>query len=331
MNQKKRHHFIPKAYMNSFCNSSGRVFVYRKDGDGTPLRVAPDATQFRGYYYSQPKPDGGTDNNTLEDFFCEYEGAWPPLVKRLEARENINDSLLPLFDFMALQRARVPACRDAVERAMAATVKSLAKQMYNDGKLPPLPAGSESLLDHVEVSIDPHQSIHVMAAIIEGVAKIVDSVGWAVVHNNTSVPFLTSDNPVIWYDPSLSFEQQRPYSIKPDGPVVVQFPISPNLLLMGATDYRANFVSHGLLHTDIDSEEWVECVNAQACRFGYEAVISNMDSQAGLIAAFADISPVHVASSVTVDGRNALLHSMVFGKRSKKPKWKDKAKAESKK
>ncbi|MFV0926498.1 DUF4238 domain-containing protein [Pseudomonas palmensis] len=89
MNQKKRHHFIPKAYMNSFCDEAGRVFVYRKDGDGKPLRVVPNATQFQGYYYSQPTPDGGTDNNKLEDLFCEYEGAWPPLVKRLEGWSEV--------------------------------------------------------------------------------------------------------------------------------------------------------------------------------------------------------------------------------------------------
>lgn len=331
MDQKKRHHFVPKAYMNPFCNKSGRVLVYRKDGDGKPLPVVPNETQHQRYYYSQPKPDGGMDNNTLENLFGDLEGAWPPLVERIEAREDVNDSLEVLFNFMALQRARVPACRDAVELMLAATVKNLAKQMHQDGQLPPLPEGCENLLDELEVSIDPHQSIHAMVVIIKGVIEMVDSVGWVVFHNNTNTPFLTSDNPVAWFDPSLSFSQQKPYSINPDGPVIVQFPISPKLLLIGATEYRANFVSHGLTYGDIDSEEWVECVNAQTCRFGYEAVISNTESQSDLIASFADISPVHVSRSVTVDGSDALLHTIEFGSRLKKPKWQKEAQVDSKK
>ena len=324
MNQKKRHHFIPKAYMNSFCNEAGRVLVYRKDGNGKPLPVIPDATQFQGYYYSQPKPEGGMDNNKLEDFFCGFEGEWPPIVKRLEARENINDSLESLFNFMALQRARVPACRDAVELVLAATVKTLAKKMYRDGKLPRLPKGSENLLDKMEISIDPHQSIHAMVSIIKGIGQIIDSVGWVVFHNNTSRPFLTSDNPVAWFDSSLPFSQQKPYTINPSGPMVVQFPISPKILLIGASEYRENFIRQGLVHADTNSDEWVEHVNAQTCRFGYEAVISNTESQAELIAEFSDISPVHVSDSVTIKNASAIFHSFEFGSRRKKSKWKEK-------
>lgn len=264
------------------------------------------------------------DNNKLEDFFCGFEGEWPPIVKRLEARENINDSLESLFNFMALQRARVPACRDAVELVLAATVKTLAKKMYLDGKLPALPKGSENLLDKMEISIDPHQSIHAMVSIIKGIGQIIDSVGWVVFHNNTSRPFLTSDNPVAWFDSSLPFSQQKPYTINPSGPMVVQFPISPKILLIGASEYRANFIRQGLVHADTSSDEWVEHVNAQTCRFGYEAVISNTESQSELIAEFSDISPVHVSDSVTIKNASAIFHSFEFGSRRKKSKWKEK-------
>lgn len=307
--------------MNSFCNEAGRVLVYRKDGNGQPLSVRPDATQFQGYYYSQPKLDGGTDNNKLEDFFCEFEGEWPPIVKRLEAREDINNSLESLFNFMALQRARVPACRDAVELALAATVKSVAKKMYRDGKFPALPKGSENLIDEMQISIDPHQSIHAMASIIKSIGKIIDSVGWVVFHNNTNRPFLTSDNPVVWFDSSLPFSQQKPYTINPLGPILVQFPISPKILLIGASEYRENFLHHGLVHTDTSSDKWIEHVNAQTCRFGYEAVISNTESQTELIAEFSDISPVHASISVMINNTSALFHSFEFGHRRKKSKW----------
>lgn len=69
--QKKRHHFVPKAYLKAFTNQRGQVFVYRKDNPGRALPAKPDATQFERYYYTQPLPEGGQDNNTLEDIFGE--------------------------------------------------------------------------------------------------------------------------------------------------------------------------------------------------------------------------------------------------------------------
>jgi hypothetical protein len=42
----------------------------------------------------------------------------------LHRRENVNDRLQNIFQFMALQRARVPASRDAVESVLAVTIKT---------------------------------------------------------------------------------------------------------------------------------------------------------------------------------------------------------------
>jgi hypothetical protein len=73
---KKRHHFVPKAYLRSFVDARGRVFVYRKDEPVKVLEVDPDATGFERYYYSQPTPEGSFDHNTLEDLFSNLERLW---------------------------------------------------------------------------------------------------------------------------------------------------------------------------------------------------------------------------------------------------------------
>src|SRR5436190_247592 len=121
---KKRHHYVPKAYLKFFCAEDGKLHVYLKDDAGRSFQQAPDATAFHKYYYSQPLPEGGKDHDTLEDFFSALETKWPPLVERMQKRENVNDALDDIFQFVALQRARVPALRDAAERMAAATLKS---------------------------------------------------------------------------------------------------------------------------------------------------------------------------------------------------------------
>ncbi|MGX9718262.1 DUF4238 domain-containing protein [Janthinobacterium lividum] len=322
MQQTKRHHYVPKAYLKGFSDQRGRVLVYRKDGPATPLHLAPDATQFRRYYYSQPTPDGGQDNNKLEQFFSEVESDWPATIAKLYGRENANDRIENIMQFMSLQRVRVPAARDVAEAVLAQTVKDTLAMMLAEGKLPKLPPGLEDLPNRVQVSIDPHRSIHAMVAMLQGMEKLCTMVGFAVIHNATTRPFLTSDNPVLWFDPSLPFDKQRPYTINPDGgAILLFFPLSPTLVLVGSTEYNETYKRHGLLHSDAPDESWVDLVNEQVCRFAYEAVIAQSAGQEELIAKYVDVSPIHESVVLPVTTGAATLHSLAFGPRVAKPKW----------
>jgi len=227
-----------------------------------------------------------------------------------------------IFEFMALQRVRVPAARDAAEAMLAQTVKATMKLMLANGSLPPPPPGLSDIENQVQVSIDPHQSIHAMAAMMKGMATLYSMLGFSAVHNATTRPFLTSDNPVLWFDPSVPFGAQRPYTINPNGgPVFFFFPVSPKLALVGSPEYKETFDRHGLLPSDAPNEVWVEMMNVQVCRFAYEAVIASDTSQAEMIAEFANVSPVLEADSIQVDTGMASISRMAFGSRQPKPKW----------
>lgn len=71
---KKRHHFVPIAYLRYFCDDGGKLRVYIKDNPKKMIHQSPESVAFHKYYYSQPLQDGGRDNNTLEDVFSSVEG-----------------------------------------------------------------------------------------------------------------------------------------------------------------------------------------------------------------------------------------------------------------
>lgn len=323
MQQTKRHHFVPKAYLKAFCDQRGQLLVYRKDEPHKAFRSTPDATQFHSYYYSQPTPEGARDNNKLEAFFSAIESKWPATVAKLQAREDVNDRLENIFEFMALQRVRVPAARNMVEASLAQMVKDTMKDMLAKGELPPLPQKLEDLPNQVQISIDPHRSIHAMVAMMQGIAQLNSMLGITAVHNETAKPFLTSDNPVIWFDPSLPFDEQLPYTVNPNGgPVLLFFPVSPKLALLGSTESKDTFARYGLLHSDVPDESWVDLMNAQVCRFAYEAVIANSSGYEEMIVTYANISPVHEAISLPRGKQGAAtIHKQVFGPRTSLPKW----------
>src|SRR5690606_30005920 len=153
-------------------------------------------------------------------------------------------------------------------------VKDTMTVMLASGTIPSPPPGLEDLPNQVEVAIDPHKSIHAMVEMLNSIGKLFSQVGMVAVHNNTGLPFITSDNPVLWFDPSLPFDEQRPYTVQPGGPVFLVFPVSPKLALIGSTQYRELFRTHGLQHNDVANEDMVYAINSQVCRFAYEAVIS---------------------------------------------------------
>ena len=318
---KKRHHYIPKSYLKFFCDEAGQVRVYRKDDPCKVIQLSPDNTGFHKYYYSQPRPDGGKDHNALEDCFSQIEDKWPGIVDQLHRRENINNSLVDIFQFMALQRARVPASRDAIEKIYAERVMATARRLDKAGKLPPKPVGFENLLDHVEVSIDPHQSIHAMMTVIKGFGQVFDRIGFCALHNKTEVPFLTSDNPVIWFDPSVKDSDLQPYVLRPDGPIVLLFPVSPSLVIYGDSPMRDQFASEGLGVADLSDTGLVEAINRQVCRFGYQTIYAQKAGQERLIQEHATLSPVIRFDRITKGKGEIVKFQMVFEKRERKPKW----------
>ena len=133
---KKRHHYIPKAYLKSFCDDAGQILVYRKDDPLNPFHTSPHNTAFHKYYYTQPKPNGEKDHNALEDCFSTIEDKWPKIVDRLHRREDVNDSLDDIIIFISLQRVRVPATRDTIERIYAERVMLAARRLDEAGALP---------------------------------------------------------------------------------------------------------------------------------------------------------------------------------------------------
>src|SRR5438270_13944917 len=101
-NEKKRHHYNPVTYLKGFVDTSGCVFAWRKDQPEAPLHTVPEAIGFEKFYYSQPLPGGGRDNNSLEDFFSTIEAPWPQLLEKLATGAETDADFLPLIEFLML-------------------------------------------------------------------------------------------------------------------------------------------------------------------------------------------------------------------------------------
>ena len=224
----KKHHYVPVTYLRRFTDAGGLLWVYRKDDPSRPFRQRPESTGFETHYYSQLSEDGVRDDSRFEALFSEMESPWPAIVDALAARERVFPAASSIIPFLALMRVRGPAFRDAAELHLSNVVHVRAQILNDAGRLPPPPEGHEDLFAKMEIAIDPHQSLVAIADGLSTIGNFLAALSYDVLHNESGVPFLTSDNPVMYYDPSLTDRQMLPYTVRPPhGRVELLFPVTP--------------------------------------------------------------------------------------------------------
>jgi hypothetical protein len=321
--QKKRHHYVPIAYLAQFGDPAGRIYTYRKDGPAPPLHVRPGEIAFERYYYSQPLPEGGQDKNRLEDLFSTVETHWPGLVEDLTNGRDVRNRMELLFQFMGLLRVRVPAARDPVELHLARMVRRTAARLVRDGEIPPPPPGHEDLLEEMVVAIDPHQSLRAMVDMLNGFGRLTQFIGFEVVHNTSSEDFITSDNPVIVFDPDVPEASLLPYTVRPPHRrVELLLPISPKVMIRGRSELPVITPGMQPTHTETARAADVRRVNRFVARFGYRFAFANHPGIEKLVTKYGALSPtVRLDDMPDGDGGEYHFTQMVFGPRPRKPKW----------
>jgi hypothetical protein len=318
-NMPRRHHYVPVTYLRNFADSSGQLHVFRKDDPARPFRQRPESTGFERYYYSQFDDAGARDDDRLEAIFSEIETSWPTIVAAFANREVMFEAAPHIITFLSLMRVRVPAFRDAAELHLGHSVHTQALLLHAAGKLPPLPDRYPDLMEKIQVTIDPQKSLEMMAQALNEMGKLFAALSFDVLHNATDQAFLTSDNPVIYYDPRVPPLAMRPYTIPQDASrIELLLPVSATMVLRGRTRPRRSDIGH----RTISDRRTISLINRLICRFGYRTIFATDTREALLIASTAALSPVaRLDREPAPQGGYYSFGHFIFGPRPDKPKW----------
>ena len=158
-----------------------------------------------------------------------------------------------------------------------------------------------------------------MADALGTIGNFLAALSYDVLHNESGVPFLTSDNPVMYYDPSATERQMLPYMVHPPhGRVELLFPVTPQMVLRGRSRPNRTDISHkrvGELRT-------VNRVNRLITRFAYRTVFANWAGSSQVIQENAAVSPMPRFDLVPAPGGGSYSSGrFLFGGRRNKPKW----------
>lgn len=318
---KKRHHFIPITYLQGFADDRGRVQTYLCDLGGEPKPLAPANIAFENYYYAHPTADGGRDTTRIEGLFDRnVEDPWPAAREAARTGSSTPETWARLYLMMASLRARVPAARELIECSLAASVRMATEMLEASGGIEPLPEILTGGWDDILIAIDPVKSLEAMPQLMAAAERVRQMVGFEILHNETGRPFITSDNPVAWFDPSVPEAHRRPYAIRPQGRVELQFPIDPWTLLRGSSSLLDR-KSGPPLERRVRNEDAVRRHNRVTAKYAYRLAFGLDRSSDRLIGLFADSSPVLRSQTVPAPKGRLLGLETVFGPRPSLPKW----------
>jgi hypothetical protein len=292
--ERKRHHFVSVTYLNSWASGPGmKLHAYRSDCASKPLHVRPDEIAFENYYYSQTRPDGTRDNDSFEELFGGVESNWPTVIAALESQALDRSVLHWLYAMTTMMRTRVPAARDYNEEIMALETRTSLKVFAEMGKLPDKLKRYEHELDTVDIAIERQRTLGKMGDDMRRFGDLTLRLGFELLINDTGVDFITSDNPVAYFDPNDA-GIRHPYINNEK--VELYFPLSPKVALHGANRLR-RFGQTPRFRT-IDGVAKVRAINRVTARFAYRLAFARDRSHDDLIARHAATSPVLDAAVV---------------------------------
>lgn len=308
---KKRHHYVSATYLRGFCDARGKVSAYCKDFPGKILYSKPEEIGFEKYYYSQLTVDGGQDNNSFEDLFGSVEEHWPRVLAAIK-RGNADAEILHWFyAFLAMARARVPAARDFHESAMALRMRVEIKALAEIGKLPQKLRRYEHELDTVPIAVNRQRTLATMSDDMRRFGDMSRLLGFEVIANETDIDFITSDNPVCYFDPTLPARQIVPYDVERQ--IELYFPLDSRTLLRGSHRLR----SRGQMPRvrSLTSASRAQAINRMIAKFGYRFLFARDRSHGETLEQSHAVSPVLSASVRRTAGEIEIHLRHVFGPR----------------
>jgi hypothetical protein len=221
MTKKRRHHYIPRFYLEGFIDSVNQpyIWIYEK-GDPIVRKATIDDIAVQKDYYSFIDIYGKKDTETYENALAEVESKLAPAFKKIKNHGSLTNEDKGAFAvFLGLILTRVPNFRENIQKTAgellkamskilasnSANFRSYVKKIENDiGEKIGMPLDDLRkfvLEGKYSIHVDPQHSLP-MLTLAGNLAPIFCDMKWAFFKTTDSDKFVTSDNPLFRVDPT---------------------------------------------------------------------------------------------------------------------------------
>ncbi len=223
----KRHHFVPKFYLNNFCNKSRFLWIY--DCNKKELRQqTPKNTAVQTHYYSFIGLDKKR-HSEVEAYLAGIEGDTKSIIDKINNKKMISlDEKLILTAFISLLHSRVPYYEKEHNEILDKFIKIYNKELFSNKKntqklierFAKTKEGKnislESIMDYIKkgqytIKANKEWTLESMFDIARTFSIYLFQMDWQFCYSSTS-SFITSDNPFVLVPPS-DYEKKGVYGL----------------------------------------------------------------------------------------------------------------------
>ncbi len=225
MERKLKHHFIPISYLTAFCDQDGMVWAYKKCLDSEPHRAKPENTAFANKFYALYLDDGSEDTNTFENALADIvdNGNTAGALKGLRSGQPPSfDDRQRLSIFFGFMLVRTPSYRSFYEKQRnkelnldikkivtnkddfknwTDSYQSISNEVFSDDEIDQI--RKEILNDKHPMEIHSNFILNHIYKLGFDIAKLLVGMRWLLIRAPNNSFFLTSDNPVVVFNPNF--------------------------------------------------------------------------------------------------------------------------------
>lgn len=226
MSNPKRHHYVPKFYLQGFCNHKN-FWIFDRERN-VYREQTPTNTTVETQYYSIQQRNGKYDVS-LEQKIATIESLTAPVIKKIDNLEPISSyDKYTLSVFVSLLKVRVPEFKKSYEELRTEMLKRLGpmvdRKLDRPVPLPPHPPYNPTeiksfdafeIVQNLETleadAVQAHN--HFLDVILPLTAEISDQLykmQWLIAYAPPDTSFVTSDNPFLVAPP----EGYDPYGLE---------------------------------------------------------------------------------------------------------------------
>ncbi len=217
MNTPKRHHILPRFYLNGFCRNE-RLWVFDRELK-TIRQSTPANTCVKKHYYSFTDNEG-KKTTEVEEWLALIEGEAKPIIDKINAGDRLTiDEKYVLSVFIGTMMDRGTDFEKQVQKFQGRMTEMIADMIFSDvertksvykqmeretGKKIDYPA--DKLVEfhkrgEYEIKILRNASLELFPKVAVDMAGIFPQMDWVVCHAPKRSSYITIDNPFVLVPP----------------------------------------------------------------------------------------------------------------------------------
>jgi len=245
MSEPKKHHFVPRWYLQRFVDAKGYLNVYDRETE-TFRTQKPEKVMAINNYYRQLWAPVGIDPNVLEKSLGNTleNDAKSAINLLLSAPATLDDQhVADILSFLELQRIRVP-------RQAAHAMELMRKTIFRNA---PSDVQNAVLTGSLQIAVKDAFRFDYMRMLVGSLNWWFGRMRWEVIEAGHGATFVTTDSPVSFFN--VDFVPPAEAGIALAGTMVFYPLDSRHLLIMRHPEYFSKKVEASKLLPDPETKD----------------------------------------------------------------------------